>query len=75
MKVQWPSNAVNADGDDLSQPVQQFLLDLRLLEDKNEIASKTFTTPASLQVITAGATSLGKVCRRSSPSSVAAARP
>jgi len=62
VNVQWPGKTVNADGEDLSGPVQQFLLDLRLLEDKNEIAAKKMlTTPASLQVITAGATSLGKV--------------
>ncbi len=61
MSVRWPGKAVNAEGDDLSEPVQQFLLDLRLLEDKDEIATKRLTTPASLQVITAGATSLGKV--------------
>jgi hypothetical protein len=61
MTVRWPGKAVNAEGEDLSEPVQQFLLDLRLLEDKDEIATKKLTTPASLQVITAGATSLGKV--------------
>ena len=59
-KVQWPGKAVNADGDDLSVPVQQFLVDLRLLEKKGESAT-LLSTPASLQVITAGATSLGKV--------------
>ncbi|MFG1818323.1 hypothetical protein ACGFIF_31485 [Kribbella sp. NPDC049174] len=59
-KVQWPGKAVNADGDDLSGPVQQFLRDLRLLEKKSDVAN-LFGTPASLQVITAGATSLGKV--------------
>ncbi|GAB2674031.1 hypothetical protein [Kribbella swartbergensis] len=59
-KVRWPGKAVNADGDDLSAPVQQFLVDLRLLEKKSESAN-LFGTPASLQVITAGATSLGKV--------------
>ena len=62
MNVQWPGKAVNADGEDLSPQVQRFLLDLRLLEDKGEISDKlTLKTPASLQVITAGATSLGKV--------------
>lgn len=59
-KVQWPGKAVDANGDDLSGPVQQFLRDLRLLEKKSDVAS-VFGTPASLQVITAGATSLGKV--------------
>ncbi|TCO34669.1 hypothetical protein EV652_102737 [Kribbella steppae] len=59
-KVQWPGKAVNASGDDLSGPVQQFLRDLRLLEKKSDVAT-VFGTPASLQVITAGATSLGKV--------------
>jgi preprotein translocase subunit SecG len=59
-KVQWPGKAVNADGDDLSVPVRRFLVDLRLLEKKSESAT-LLGTPASLQVITAGATSLGKV--------------
>jgi hypothetical protein len=59
-KVQWPGKALDANGDDLSGPVQQFLRDLRLLEKKSDVAN-LFGTPASLQVITAGATSLGKV--------------
>lgn len=67
--VQWPGNAYDAEGKDLSAPIQQLLRDLNLLEgqvhdDKGNPAPLTtnlFTgTPPALQVITSGATALSK---------------
>jgi hypothetical protein len=60
--VQWPAKGYDPDGADLSAPMKQLLVDLRLLENPgpNEKVSVT-GTPASLQILTAGATSLSKL--------------
>lgn len=60
--VQWPEKAYAAEGEDLSAPVRQLLIDLRLLEDPapDETVTLSGGTPRSLQVITAGATSISK---------------
>ncbi len=60
-KVQWPGSAYSEAGDDLSPPVRQLLYDLRLLElPTEEGKGGVLTTPQSLQVLTSGATALGK---------------
>jgi hypothetical protein len=59
MPVQWPGAAVDSTGADLSAPVLTFLKDLNLLEDPQQHVT-AFSTPASLQVITAGSTALSK---------------
>lgn len=59
--VRWPGNAIDATGEDLSHPIQQLLRDMELLEDRDQ--GKTTLrggTPPTLQVMTAGATSLSK---------------
>jgi hypothetical protein len=61
-KVQWPAKAYAADGEDLSAPITQLLIDLRLLENPlpNEKVTWQSGTPQSLQVMTGGATSISK---------------
>ncbi len=59
--VQWPGKAYDEDGDDLGAPLQQLLIDLHVLEKEGDVGAVTWTqTPPSVQVITAGATTLGK---------------
>jgi hypothetical protein len=60
-RVQWPGDAFAAKGDDLARPIRNLLEHLRLLEEeKPGDVSFLGGTPASLQVITAGATSMSK---------------
>lgn len=58
--VRWPAKAYNADGEDLSEPLQQLLMDLRLLQKPGETATAT-GTPDSVQVMTSGATGMSKL--------------
>ncbi len=65
--VQWPDGAYNSSKDDLSEPMRGLLQDLNLLEDESDLQeppARSFgwrnATPPSLQVLTAGATSLSK---------------
>lgn len=63
MTVQWPGAAVNDGGLDLSAPLVGLLQQLNVLEKEREleVGPTAFGgTPASLQVITAGATSVTK---------------
>ncbi|WP_159081573.1 hypothetical protein [Nocardioides sediminis] len=60
--VKWPGKAYDPDGPDLGGPLQQLLLDLHVIEkegDEDHLGPLK-GTPYSIQVITAGATSLGK---------------
>jgi hypothetical protein len=60
LPVQWPGKAYSEDGLDLGEPIQRLLVDLHVLEKDGEQAG-LLRTPASVQVITAGATALAKV--------------
>lgn len=60
--VKWPGRAYSADAEDLGEPLQQLLQDLHVLEregDEHDLGPFR-GTPYSVQVITAGATALGK---------------
>ena len=62
--VRWPQNAVDAEGDDLVEPIATLLRKLALLETKEDVKKGVRPlrgTPHSLQVITAGATEASKV--------------
>jgi hypothetical protein len=63
-EVQWPGNALDATGGDLAAPLKALLMGLNLLEKPDELEKKqqglSWETPASVQVITAGATSFSK---------------
>ena len=61
--VQWPSKGYDPEGADLSKPTQQLLVDLKLLPDpeSKEKVGWIAGTPESLQVMTAGATSISKL--------------
>ncbi|HEU4514133.1 MAG TPA: hypothetical protein VFR87_13590 [Nocardioidaceae bacterium] len=60
--VRWPGKAYAAEADDLGEPLQQLLRDLHVLEEKGDEKNlgPFRGTPYSVQVITAGATALGK---------------
>jgi hypothetical protein len=60
--VQWPAKAYATDEKDLSAPIKQLLSDLRLLENPLPGEKVTWSkgTPQSLQVMTAGASSISK---------------
>ena len=63
--VRWPGNAYDPSGQDLSEPLEDLLFNLNLLEDSTEVTNdkpfaRAFMTPPSLQVITAGAAALSK---------------
>lgn len=63
VKVQWPAKALASDADDLSPALRSLLEDLRLLEtraDETEGVKPTHT-PQSLQVLTAGSTTITKL--------------
>lgn len=58
-KVKWPGKAYDQEADDLGVPLQQLLVDLHVLEEDGEEPT-VLATPASVQVITAGAFALSK---------------
>lgn len=60
--VRWPGKAYAAEAEDLGEPLQQLLRDLNVLEEKSDEdkVGPFRGTPFSVQVITAGATALGK---------------
>jgi hypothetical protein len=62
--VQWPTSAVSENGADLLEPLSDLLLNLNVLEgtDANgaPLQPGLLSTPFSLQVITAGSTSISK---------------
>jgi hypothetical protein len=68
--VQWPGSAFATKGDDLSAPIQTLLQDMNLLERVGELGKTPKrgmagafgnNTHDSVQVLTAGATSLAKI--------------
>jgi fructose-1-phosphate kinase PfkB-like protein len=59
MNIQLPAAAVNSAGPDLGQPTTAFLMKLNLLENPADKVT-LFKTPLSLQVITAGSTTMSK---------------
>ncbi len=63
VKVQWPAKALSSEGDDLAPALRSLLEDLRLLETKTDEKEGVgpLKTPQSLQVLTAGATTLTKL--------------
>src|SRR5881227_3833434 len=60
--VRWPGSAVNTEGRDLAEPTRKLLTQLNVLEDPDEVSDQSlkWKTPPSVQVITAGASSLTK---------------
>jgi hypothetical protein len=63
--VRWPAQAFDHEGDDLAAPMVALSQALRVLEDDEEVREFTdsttaWKTPASVQVITAGASSFSK---------------
>src|SRR3712207_4116978 len=68
--VQWPGNAYNPTGTDLSAPIKQLLKDMELLEERHhkdargnvqELKATLWRgTPPGLQVISAGSLAISK---------------
>lgn len=63
--VRWPGDGVDLAGNDISGPTTKLLIDLSVLEKPSEMTAQAqatlkWETFPSLQVITAGATSLSK---------------